>query len=727
MNYVSYHKELNPLLWDGFRLKKDVRKKLLKIGKFFVAQAEIPKEYVVDYVITGSNANFNYSKYSDLDLHIIVRIPEHDKDLYQKYLNCKKKILNEIYDIKIKRINVEVYFQLEDEVHFSSGVYSLTKNEWIIKPEYKKPIINSTEIKSKAEKMLSQIRSVESCNDYKKLKKLFEKIKKFRKAGLSKHGEFSAENIIFKAMRNSGLLEQLLKCMNRAVSKELSLENISEGIKITKKDIENVNLNAVKVGFEFEVLFLFPIKNFPEIEYSLEEYIRKQFQEEELERLGYWEGMPFSEMMQIDEINDFVLKYMDEIFYPVLKEKRIDIEYYLEKQTGIKNIKIYADYSVLSDDNKKREYLHQGIIFYPAEIITPPLYYDVAMYLLDEILDMIKEGYLKTKRFSFDMVTTETSGLHVNISVDPETPEFSKLNKIYALMLSSLDYLLELFDNEKMREKYAKKIEKDVIKFLTDIINHYSYKNTKEISKLIVNFLNDLVKNKIQDESVLYEINRFMKEKYRVVNFGKSEYLEFRVLGGKNYESRKEEIIKNISKFVYITWESSTGSYSKLDEIIKRTAKKIIKKISEMEEGNLNIEDDFSIKIEEKDLQKIRNYAKKFGNLEEEVKKALFMLKYTPKYRQTKGDEHIFVFNTKMNLVSTIYPRTDVFNKNVVNEFFDRNEKGEYVFNFEELYNKLRKNPKDLAKFTIVAKNLLNRNELSDKKIVEEVYRTTII
>lgn len=237
-SFISYHNELNPKLWDNFKLRKDIKRKLKKIADFFVKFSEIPHEYIKDYLITGSNANYNYTDFSDIDLHILIDIPEDKKEIYNKYLDAKRKIFNITYDIKIKGYNVELYPQLKDEVHYSTGVYSILKDKWLIKPEFRVPEIDSSEIRAKAEKILSQIKKIKDCNDYKGIKRLVEKIKKFRKAGLSKKGEFSTENIIFKQMRNSGLIKTILDCMNTAISKELSLENLQEKAKIKKSDFK---------------------------------------------------------------------------------------------------------------------------------------------------------------------------------------------------------------------------------------------------------------------------------------------------------------------------------------------------------------------------------------------------------------------------------------------------------------------------------------------------------
>ena len=50
------------------------------------------------------------------------------------------------------------------------------------------------------------------------------KLKDYRKSGLEKEGEYSYENLVFKYLRRSGLLEKLYNTVSRQTDKELSVE-----------------------------------------------------------------------------------------------------------------------------------------------------------------------------------------------------------------------------------------------------------------------------------------------------------------------------------------------------------------------------------------------------------------------------------------------------------------------------------------------------------------------
>ena len=119
----EYHKELNPQIWDDKTLKPEIREKLLEIAEAFLEFIEIEVE-VEDVTLTGSLANYNYTKYSDFDLHIITDYKSYDAetDLVKDYFSAKKTIWNTTRDITIKGYDVEVYIQDVSEPHHSTGV-----------------------------------------------------------------------------------------------------------------------------------------------------------------------------------------------------------------------------------------------------------------------------------------------------------------------------------------------------------------------------------------------------------------------------------------------------------------------------------------------------------------------------------------------------------------------------------------------------------------------------
>ena len=93
---LQYHDKLNPKLWDETELKQDVRKKLIEIGHKWASWSGIPINAIKDLIFVGGNANFNYTPYSDIDLHILIDKSEIKDcpELWDDYLRDKKQIFN---------------------------------------------------------------------------------------------------------------------------------------------------------------------------------------------------------------------------------------------------------------------------------------------------------------------------------------------------------------------------------------------------------------------------------------------------------------------------------------------------------------------------------------------------------------------------------------------------------------------------------------------------------
>lgn len=231
-----YVKEtLNPKVWEDFEsienttMKPKVRKALMRIAEEFIEDLG-DDVFVEDIYLMGSLANFNWSEYSDFDLHVIVDFERYEKqeDLYKELFELKKKLFNDKHDIKIFGYDVEVYAQgISDEAH-SDGVYSVMNNEWIHKPKKTHKNLDmsvlKTKIKSWTDKIDDAIEDAKSEGNVETLKGLKDKLKDYRQSGLDKDGEFSYENLVFKYLRRSGHIGKLFDEKTKIKDKELSIE-----------------------------------------------------------------------------------------------------------------------------------------------------------------------------------------------------------------------------------------------------------------------------------------------------------------------------------------------------------------------------------------------------------------------------------------------------------------------------------------------------------------------
>lgn len=151
-DFVTVNAELNPKLWHKSRLDGRVRVKLLQIARAFVDFVGVDLD-VKDYTITGSNANYTWSQYSDIDLHVIIdgAVSDAERELF----STKKALWAEYHDITVRGLPVECYVQGQLETHHSTGVYSVINNRWILKPKKTQPQFDDAAVEAKKDAMLS--------------------------------------------------------------------------------------------------------------------------------------------------------------------------------------------------------------------------------------------------------------------------------------------------------------------------------------------------------------------------------------------------------------------------------------------------------------------------------------------------------------------------------------------------------------------------------------------
>ena len=225
--------KLNPQIFDGEQnMYKEVRTRLLMIADDFFETLDIGWVEIDDIILTGSLANYNWSRFSDVDIHILVNYEDVDDnvDLVREYFMSKKNLWNDKHHITIKGYDVELYVQDTDESHVSSGVYSVLWNKWLIKPEKDNYKIDSKKVEQKVNTIVETINHLANLyneEEYDKvirsIQTLKEKIKKMRQAGLDRDGEYSFENIAFKVLRRTEFLDKLSALETKAYDKSLTL------------------------------------------------------------------------------------------------------------------------------------------------------------------------------------------------------------------------------------------------------------------------------------------------------------------------------------------------------------------------------------------------------------------------------------------------------------------------------------------------------------------------
>jgi hypothetical protein len=237
INSFYLQDEFNPEIWDNsddpkkVKLKPEIRKKLIEVSNVFIEFLDTDL-FVQDVIFVGSLVGYNWSEFSDFDIHVLIDLDESkNRKLTEELFRLKKTVFNAAHDIRIKGFETELYVQDTNEKNNIQGVYSLLNNEWLKKPEKENFKVDKKKLMHKANQWMDIIDGVlenasdedlETANNL--LTKYRNKLRKYRTCGLEKGGEYSYENLVFKFLRRNGYISKLENFKNKLIDKKLSLE-----------------------------------------------------------------------------------------------------------------------------------------------------------------------------------------------------------------------------------------------------------------------------------------------------------------------------------------------------------------------------------------------------------------------------------------------------------------------------------------------------------------------
>lgn len=231
---IEKHEELNPALFNqDATLKPEVRAKITEIVDEFLKDfIEVEVELTVqDIILTGSNASYNYTKDSDLDIHIIADTSEIEDTLklHKVIYNAYKSAFNKKFEIELNNVPVEIYVETQDTPLVSNGIYSVMNDAWVKEPTKdsipevdQKAIDKAFKPWEKRYKVLVD-KITDETDDESEIDKFIDKLYELRQKGLAEEGEYSLGNLIFKEMRNKGYLDNLKELRHKVIAQRLSL------------------------------------------------------------------------------------------------------------------------------------------------------------------------------------------------------------------------------------------------------------------------------------------------------------------------------------------------------------------------------------------------------------------------------------------------------------------------------------------------------------------------
>jgi len=357
LDSFSIKETLNPKVWKNCEDPKKailipkVRKALMRISEEFIDDLG-DDIFVDDIYLMGSLANFNWSEYSDFDLHVIIDFERYGKqeELYKELFDLKKKLFNDKHNIKIFGYDVELYAQgLSDESH-SDGVYSVMNDEWIHRPTKTHKNIDMSVLKTKikcwTDKIDDAIDNAKSEGDAENLKKIKDKLKDYRQSGLidKLSKSLGEEPTVSDAISNSTYLSKLNNIMDNEVKYEYTpgqktpyssdVEEIQKGLQILGHSLPKWGIDG-KFGQETEeATKKFQEKNqmtqtgvfgSEEMKALIENLIEQNFQDSDLGKVKTERQSNYSPISSSLDFRDAVETITNKLeggyYHPIMREK----------------------------------------------------------------------------------------------------------------------------------------------------------------------------------------------------------------------------------------------------------------------------------------------------------------------------------------------------------------------------------------------------------------------
>jgi hypothetical protein len=234
INEYETQSTLNPKLWDGTSLKSDLRVKFARIAKHFYDFLDVDTP-ILDIILIGSNANYNWTEHSDIDLHVVIDYQAVNKNLHlvKNYMMAKKSLWNANYPLTYQGMAIELYAQdWNEELHSTVGEYSIMKDKWIKQPSSKQVTVDDDIIDQKARPIEYQIDALRETDPKLEIKiqNILLHLRRMRQTGLESEGEYSIENLAYKKLRNTGYLERLKLMLTKHTMASLDVNSpLQEG------------------------------------------------------------------------------------------------------------------------------------------------------------------------------------------------------------------------------------------------------------------------------------------------------------------------------------------------------------------------------------------------------------------------------------------------------------------------------------------------------------------
>ena len=223
---IQFADTLHPSIWDeNNQLLPEVKHKLMKAAYEWYSAIDM-HWLISDVIVTGSMANYTYNEHSDLDLHLVFDLEDThiDEEFFSAFMFTKMASFNKSHNIKIKGIPVEFGFELTQRPSVATSSYSIINDRWIKEPvkptDEIEAVVDTPLYKNIKEYILSELSQE---NNLSSIKSILDGLYNMRKDSLRDYGEFGKGNLIYKQLRNDGIVMKCKQYIIDETDKNLSL------------------------------------------------------------------------------------------------------------------------------------------------------------------------------------------------------------------------------------------------------------------------------------------------------------------------------------------------------------------------------------------------------------------------------------------------------------------------------------------------------------------------
>jgi hypothetical protein len=96
-------------------------------------------------------------------------------------------------------------------------------DQWLREPDPTEVEVDDIELRREMQIWLERMNTVVQSRDLEKMQELKDQLQQYRKTALARNGEYALENLVYKSLRNLGVISELMTAIRVLKDQELSI------------------------------------------------------------------------------------------------------------------------------------------------------------------------------------------------------------------------------------------------------------------------------------------------------------------------------------------------------------------------------------------------------------------------------------------------------------------------------------------------------------------------